>query len=471
MKRSELAFTVALVPLDFVLVFAAAITAYSVRFGWLAALRPVVFDLPFHDYVLLAAGAGLLFVFFLAMSGLYAVGGPRRIKSELARIFFATSAAILTFIVIVFFRRELFSSRFIILAAWVLSVVYLSAGRIAIRLLQRLLLRFGVGTRKVVIVGGDERTTKTLTAAFAKSPAFGYKLIKVVPRFDDAVEKDLAGLAANDGLDEIIVTDPDVDRQELGRVLGFCESRQLTFRYSADLLATHAKNIDLGTIAGIPIVEVKGTRLDGWGRVIKRVFDVAVSVILIVLTSPIMLVTALAVVIDSKGPVFFSRLDDGSPVMRVGEHGKPFRYLKFRSMRPGTHNLRYTELAHLDTRQEGPLVKLKDDPRITRVGRFIRKYSIDELPELFLVLIGRMSLVGPRPHLPEEVAKYQDHHRRVFTVKPGITGLAQVSGRADLDFDEEVRLDVYYIENWTPGLDLAILLKTPYAVLTRKGAY
>ncbi|MFA6603910.1 MAG: sugar transferase [Patescibacteria group bacterium] len=471
MKKSELAFTVVLVPLDFLLVFLAAITAYSVRFGWLAALRPVAFDLPWNRFLLLAAGAGLLFVMFMALSGLYAVRGPRRLTMEISRIFFASSASILTFIVIVFFRRELFSSRFIILAAWIVAFIYLSLGRVLIRLLQRLLVRFGVGVRRVIVIGGDERVTKTLTAAFAKNPAFGFQMIKTIAGFDDEAEKELAGLAATGALDEVIVTNPDLSREDLSRILGFCESRQLAFKYSADLLATHSHNMELSTVAGLPIVEIKGTRLDGWGRVLKRIFDVIGSLLLIILTSPIMLLAALAVAIDSRGPVFFSRLDDGSPVTRVGEHGRPFRYFKFRSMRPNTHNLRYTELADRDTRKEGPLVKIKDDPRVTRVGTFIRKYSIDELPELFLVFTGKMSLVGPRPHLPEEVAKYKDHHRRVFTVKPGITGLAQISGRADLNFDEEVRLDTYYIENWSPWLDLAILIKTPLAVLSRKGAY
>ena len=410
-------------------------------------------------------------VLFLALSGLYNIRGPRRITMEISRIFFASSAAILTFIVTIFFRRELFDSRFIILAAWLVAFVYLSLGRVLIRLLQRLLVRFGIAVRRVIIVGGDERVTKTLTAAFAKSPACGFQLIKTVNAFGDDIEKELAGLAATGALDEIIVTDPDLSRQELSRILGFCESRQVAFKYSADLLATHSHNMELSTVAGLPMVEIRGTRLDGWGRVLKRIFDIIGSTLLIILTSPIMLISALAVAIDSRGPVFFSRLDDGTPVTRVGEHGRPFRYFKFRSMRPNTHSLRYTDLAGLDTRKEGPLVKIKDDPRVTRVGAFIRKYSIDELPEFFLVLTGKMSLVGPRPHLPEEVAKYKDHHRRVFTVKPGVTGLAQVSGRADLTFDEEVRLDTYYIENWSPWLDLAILIKTPFAVLGRKGAY
>ena len=133
-----------------------------------------------------------------------------------------------------------------------------------------------------------------------------------------------------------------------------------------------------------------------------------------------------------------------------------------------TDLMRYNELADKNTRKGGPLVKIQNDPRITRVGHFIRRWSIDELPELFLVLIGKISLVGPRPHMPEEVAKYTDQQRRVMTVKPGITGMAQVSGRSDLNFSEEVLLDIWYIENWSPWLDLAILFKTPLAVITRR---
>ena len=155
----------------------------------------------------------------------------------------------------------------------------------------------------------------------------------------------------------------------------------------------------------------------------------------------------------------------------MGQGGKPFRYFKFRSMRDKVHSMRYTQLALQDSRRGTPLVKIKNDPRITRVGRFIRAFSIDELPELFLVLAGRMSLVGPRPHLPEEVEKYKPEQRKVMTVKPGITGMAQISGRADLAFDDEVRLDVHYIEHWNPWLDLYILFKTPWVVLFKKGAY
>jgi exopolysaccharide biosynthesis polyprenyl glycosylphosphotransferase len=306
---------------------------------------------------------------------------------------------------------------------------------------------------------------------FERQKSLGYQVVAQFGQFDDQTKQELRQLAESGGLDEVIATGADFDRDTLTTILGFAYSRQLGFKYTADLLTTHARNTELGDIAGLPFVEIKGTRLDGWGRIFKRVFDFVASLILIVLTSPIMIVTAIAIKLDSKGPVFFHKLDDGSPVTRIGEHGKPFKYLKFRSMKPGTHSQRYEELAKKDTRQDGPLVKIKDDPRITRVGKFIRRYSIDELPELFLVLIGRMSLVGPRPHLPEEVEKYKEHHLRVLSVKPGITGMAQVSGRADLTFEDEVRLDTYYLENWSPWIDLGILVKTPFVVFLRKGAY
>ena len=163
--------------------------------------------------------------------------------------------------------------------------------------------------------------------------------------------------------------------------------------------------------------------------------------------------------------IIFSRLDDGTPVKRVGHKGRHFKFYKFRSMHPNTDSHRYSELAHKNTRQDGPLVKIKDDPRVTRVGRFIRKYSIDELPQLVNVLLGHLSLVGPRPHLPEEVAKYKRHHKFVLTIKPGLTGLPQTSGRSDLSFDEEVKLDRYYIENWSLWLDIKLVFKTIGVIL------
>jgi lipopolysaccharide/colanic/teichoic acid biosynthesis glycosyltransferase len=180
-----------------------------------------------------------------------------------------------------------------------------------------------------------------------------------------------------------------------------------------------------------------------------------------------MLTVAIAIKLDSRGTVFWMFLDNGRRVKRVGKDGEQFCFYKLRSMLSGTHRQRYTKLIKNNVRK-GPLLKIKHDPRITHVGKIIRKYSIDELPQLFNVLKGNMSLVGPRPHLPEEIKKYKKDDLRVLGIKPGVTGLAQVSGRSDLSFKDEIRLDLYYIENWSMSLDLQVLLKTPWAVFSKR---
>jgi lipopolysaccharide/colanic/teichoic acid biosynthesis glycosyltransferase len=218
------------------------------------------------------------------------------------------------------------------------------------------------------------------------------------------------------------------------------------------------------TFAGQPVIELPKTPLDGWGAIYKRVFDILVSLVLIILTLPIQIIVAILLLLEREGGVLFHHL-------RVGQGGKSFHYFKFRSMVKDAHKYRFDEdflKKHQNTRGGSPLFKLDEDPRITKIGRFIRKTSIDEIPEFYLVLLGRMSLVGPRPHLPEEVDDYKPSQRKVLTIKPGISGMAQIGGRANLSFDEEVQLDMFYIENWSPMLDLIILIKTPFAVLFSK---
>jgi exopolysaccharide biosynthesis polyprenyl glycosylphosphotransferase len=237
-----------------------------------------------------------------------------------------------------------------------------------------------------------------------------------------------------------------------------------------DLVQVQRTNIEISSPSGIPLISLKPTPLDGWGRVLKRIFDIFGAIIGLVLLSPILIITAIAIKLDSKGTILFKYLDDGSRVKRVGQYGRLFNFLKFRSMKPNTHNMRYNELAKQDIRKDSPMVKIKNDPRVTRVGKFIRKTSIDELPQLWNVLKGDMSLVGPRPHLPEEVEKYENHHKFVLSLKPGITGLAQIGGRSNLDFEKEIQLDTFYIENWSLWKDIKIILKTFKVVFTGKAA-
>ena len=195
---------------------------------------------------------------------------------------------------------------------------------------------------------------------------------------------------------------------------------------------------------------------------IKRLFDLALAGFWAIVTSPVMLVIATLIKLDSPGPAVFRQL-------RVGKKGQRFWCYKFRSMREGAED----EQEHLQAYNEadGPLFKMRDDPRRTRVGRWLRRPSLDELPQLYNVLRGEMSLVGPRPPLPHEVAQYEAWQMRRLEVAPGITGLWQVSGRSDLTFDEQCLLDIYYIENWSPFLDIKILLRTVPQVFTGDGAY
>lgn len=467
LKKSELIFSAILVPLDFIMLIAAAFAAYFLRFETFAALRPILYDMPFGGFLNVAIFTGLIWLIIFALSGLYTIGGTRRILDELAKIFVACSAGLAVIIVLIFFNRDLFSSRFIILAAWVCAIIFVSLGRLAVRFIQRGLFRRGVGVHRVVIIGED-KAADILVNEFFKNSGLGLKVIKRYKKFDDEAEKELEEISKTTGIDEIIQVQGATSREEALNLIDFCNEHHIVFKYSADLFSVRAAKIEIRDYAGVPVAEIKRTRLEGWGRIYKRTFDIIGSLFLIIIFSPIMILTAIAIKIDSRGPVFWSKLDDGTPVQRVGQNGVPFHYFKFRSMKPGTHNLRYTELVEKDFRK-GPLVKIKDDPRVTRVGKFIRRFSIDELPEFFLVLTGKMSLVGPRPHLPEEVARYKKHHKKVLILKPGITGLAQISGRADLAFEEEVKIDVYYIENWSLKLDLYILFKTPLVVLFGKG--
>jgi len=470
MKRSELAFTLALIPLDLFALFSAGVAAYYSRFyPAFTSIRPVLFNLTLQQYLLIISSTMPIWLFVFATAGLYSIR-RKPLAKELTRVVLATSASMATIFAVLFFSRTLFDSRFIALAAWVCAIVFVGLGRMILRGLERSLMKFGIGVHCVGVIGSSE-TARDLIRLFKTNPRLGFRVVEQADTFSENTAKKFKQLLAKNVLDDVILADPEASKKTVLDLIAFTDEEHIGFRYSADLFAAAVGKSVFHMYAGIPIIEVQKTPLDGWGAIYKRLFDIVGSLFLITLTSPIMILTAIAIKLDSRGPVFFSKMDDASPSKRIGQGGKPFRYFKFRSMIPGTHTMRYKELSEKDSRKGSPLVKIQNDPRITQVGSFIRTFSIDELPEFFLVLKGDMSLVGPRPHLPEEVAKYKPEHKRVLTIKPGITGMAQISGRADLDFDEEVRLDTYYIEHWSPWFDFYILLKTPFVVIFRKGAY
>jgi len=215
-------------------------------------------------------------------------------------------------------------------------------------------------------------------------------------------------------------------------------------------------------IAGLPLLQVDEPELSGGQRLLKETFDRIAAALMLVLLSPVLLVLALVVRTGSRGPALYRQV-------RVGRDGREFTMLKFRTMVRGA-DTQVDELADLNE-SDGVLFKIRDDPRTTRNGRWMRRHSLDELPQLWNVLVGQMSIVGPRPPLPSEVQRYGTDAQRRLLVKPGMSGLWQVSGRAELSWEESVRLDLYYVENWSPALDAQILWRTFGAVLRGRGAY
>jgi len=470
MKKSELFFSVLLLPIDFLMVVAAGMSAYYIRFSELSTdIRPVIFSLPAIEYFQILLVIALVWLVIFSFAGLYNLRELGALKTELKRVVLGCSLGLVAVVILIFFYRELFSSRFIVLIGWLLSIIYVAVGRLIITSIRRFFYNYGVGVHKVVIVGAGQ-TADRIVKDFATRRWLGFNVVKRFEDFSLETAKEFEEFIKTKEVDEVIQADPNLAKSDRLRLFDFADEHHLVFKYAADLLETKVLRVEVDELAGVPVVEVKKTPLDGWGRVAKRIVDIIGSLILIIITSPIMIITAILIKLDSRGPVLFKELDDGSPLYRVGQYGKKFRYYKFRSMLNRMNSMRYNELADKNIRGDGPIVKIKDDPRITRVGRVIRRLSIDELPELFLVLRGSMSLVGPRPHLPEEVAKYESRHKKVMTIKPGITGLAQVSGRSDLSFEDEVRLDIYYIENWSLVFDLIILFKTPLAVFKSRQA-
>lgn len=461
MKKSELIFGGLLVPVDYTMIVLAGVVAYFLRTNPLVAQwRPVLFsiNLPFSRFLLIILFVGLFFLVVYALSGLYKINVRRKLFEEFFQIAIATSAAILAIIVFLFFNGREFESRFLVLATWILTIFFVFLGRFLIKKLQRYLVgRYNIGTQNVLVIGGDG-ITKKIIKEINKRPDLGYRILRHIPKLD---VKRIRNAVKNPEVDEVILASPNYERKEVLEILDICDEYRVGFKFIPNLFQALTINIELDTFAGAPLIEIKKTPLDGWGKILKRVFDVAFSLMGLLFLWPLFLLIGLIIKIDSEGPAIIK-------LKRVSQ-GKVFYLYKFRSMIKNAEKLK-KKLLKYNERSDGPLFKIKRDPRVTKVGRFLRKYRIDELPQLINVLKGEMSLVGPRPHEPEEVAKYEKHHKKVLLIKPGITGLAQISGSSDLSFEEEVKLDTYYIENWSLKKDIYILLKTLLILFTDQSA-
>jgi len=380
-------------------------------------------------------------------------------------------------VAIVAFLFKVDLARGYILIAFPLGVVTLIFSRWMWRQWLGVMRERGEFSSKVLLVGSAE-SASVIARELARHTAAGYRVVGACVTQGSALMTHLPGstvpvyagadqalMTMRDlGADTVIITSSDeMDPERVKRL-----SWGLT--PGAEHLVVAPSLIDIGgprirtrPVASLPLIHVETPKFEGRKLLAKRVFDLLASAVLLVLLSPVLVAVAIAVKVSSPGPVFFAQ-------ERVGIKGKPFKMLKFRSMVIDAE----ARLAALQAQRDAGntvMFKMKDDPRVTPIGRVLRRYSLDELPQIINVLVGSMSLVGPRPPLPREVEAYDHHVNRRFLVKPGITGLWQVSGRSSLPWEETVRLDLYYVENWSLTGDIVILWRTVKAVLGSNGAY
>jgi exopolysaccharide biosynthesis polyprenyl glycosylphosphotransferase len=461
-KKSELIFNIVSVPLDFLVILGAGSVAYFLRYR--VETIPVLFDLPYQGFLQLIFFPAVFLLLLFALSGLYTQRSTRSFWRELGRITLAVSAGLMIVVVLFFFDQELFPSRLIILMAWILSIFIVAVERGVLLMFQRMLLAHGTGLHRLVVIQGQN--TSDLVEDIKQDSRLGYEIVKTV-RFSDQSLQEIENMHRRKRIDELLQTDPTLGNEQVLRLVNLCEELGIKFNYLPNILETHRANVETDVIGSVPVIRLKSTSLEGWGKVVKRMLDISIAVIGLALFAPLFAAIALAIKFTSHGPVFFHQ--------RRGSSYHNFEFYKFRTMyhelSEGTEtgDQMRAELERQNARH-GPYVKIKNDPRVTKVGRVLRKTKFDELPQFWHVLLGQMSLVGPRIHMVREVANFESRYKKIFVIKPGATGLAQINQfyNPELPFEDEVKYDLFYIENWSLRLDIYIIFKTIVLLLTKR---
>lgn len=444
MKKVEIILRLLRIPLDFFAVLAAFLFAYFARsdervIDWLGLTTPTL--MPFVDFFWFGVQAALLVVIILAWERMYSLRKSPGLLKELRRLVVLSSAGFTVMIVYFFATGVLFFSRFIFGLAFVSALGLMIFSRLLLRLIRRVLWKSGIGQRRVVFVG-QGKILDDLVAVMGGSPEF-----LIVAKMGDPEMSALERVIHHQQADEVIQVS---ELKNAVEIVEYCQLNYIEYRFVPNMLEVQRTNTDIDFVDNVPIITLRSSAIDGWSRVVKRVVDIVGSAVGLLILSPFLALIALGIKLDDRGPVFYKS-------RRVSKNNQ-FWMWKFRSMVVNADHLKQELIDQ--NRRSGPLFKIGNDPRITRFGRFLRKTTLDELPQLWNVLKGDLSLVGPRAHLPEEVAQYEKHHRKVLAIKAGVTGLPQISGRSRLDFEKEVKLDIYYLENWSFWLDLKIMLKT-----------
>lgn len=473
--RSARFYSIALVVADFIVLLLAFGLAYIVRVQF--DNRPLVADVSAVQFLNTALLLIPLWMIVFGFLGLYSSRVYTKRLAEWGRLFVGAVVGILIVIGYSFVvDQPVFPARLVAVYAFVGSFVLLVFGRECLRTVRAVLFRFGKGISRVLIIGNSV-ATRDIAAQLSDTRKSGYRIAAIAgpksalpPHFHGTqyrtVEEALVHLKSQ-RITTIIQTDLYDAAERNQKILNAAQTLHINYSFIPGEAEFYSGKNLVDVFLGYPVISVHQTPLVGWGEVVKRVFDVVMTILILVIISPILLLLYLAQKTFNPGPAVFVN-------KRLGRYAKPFGLYKFRSMKrqySGQDAIKIFKAMNRPDLVEEYKVnrKITNDPRITRFGHFLRVSSLDELPQFFNVLKGDMSLVGPRPILPDELPFYQGRGALLHSVKPGITGLWQVSGRSDLPFNKRVELELYYAQNWSFWLDIKIILKTIPALL-RKGS-
>ena len=467
-RRADALFTLLLVLVDAAMVALAFYLAYWLR--QVVAIPPPVGIAPFRDYLTMMAIQVVVMLAVYFFSRLYDLKRSTPRLDEFYRIFAAASIGTIVTIALTSFlfknsKLELDFPRVMIVYAWLLTVLLVTVGRSVLALVRNLLRKRGRWADRLLIVGTGD-VGRMILQKVRQMPQLGYQAIGFVDGEVASGQEimgvpvlgtvdDLPALITAHEIQEVIIGQPELSHQEALAIISRCERGQVGIKIFPDLFQIIATDLSIGDLGGLPLLTVHDVALRGWKLTLKRAVDLLGGAALLVVLSPFLTLVALAIKLDSSGSVFYAQ-------ERMGLDARPFWCLKFRSMRA-------------DAEKNGPGWTTEDDPRVTRLGRFIRRFSIDELPQLINVLLGDMSLVGPRPERPvyveqfrRSIPRYMDRHRE----KAGMTGWAQVNGlRGDTSIAERTKYDLWYIENWSLWLDFKIMLRQFFRLFGDRHAY
>lgn len=406
----------------------------------------------------------VLVVLFAQACGLYGTARDRSANKELILVGKAVSCSTVVLMIAIYASGSHAISRLVIVGSALLTVMLLSCWRVGKRSLVERRIAAGIGVRNALIAGAG-RIGKEIAEYLDRNKHLGIVVKGFLdhnhvgdPRVLGRIE-DLAEIARAQFIDEIIITIPFM-RRRVKEALVAARLHNIDVKIVPELYGSFVRGATLEYVGHVPVMNLRRPPIPALGLILKRTIDILGSAVGLVLLSPLLVAIAVAVKVDAPGPIFYRSL-------RLGKKGKAFTFYKFRTMIANAEQLK-AAFQHLNQRQ-AVIFKIPDDPRITRLGRFLRRYSLDELPQLWNVLKGDMSLVGPRPPVPEECSRYKLEHFRRLDVTPGITGLWQIRGRRDPSFDKYVEFDLQYIERWSPWTDIKILLSTFLVVLQGQG--